>query len=60
MKTLIDYSNKVNIIIAIYISKLRFQACHINVRASKIDGFILETFSIILTRFWIKNKYKKT
>lgn len=41
-----------------YASKLGFQVCQTNVKAQKINGFILKTFEIVTTNFQIEDKLK--
>lgn len=42
-----------------YTSKLGFKVWKINIRAQKIDNFIVKIFKIFLASFQVKNKLKK-
>ena len=42
-----------------YALKLSIKIYYINIRASKIDSFILKTFSIIIANFQIEDKHEK-
>lgn len=51
IKALINYSNKVNIIMLIYFLKLDLKICYINIKNEKIDSLIVEIFEMVLTSF---------
>lgn len=53
VKTLINFGSKINVIILGYISKLGLKICHTNIKAWKIDGFIVKTFRMDLTSFQV-------
>ena len=42
-----------------YIQKLGFKIWKINIKAQKIDDFILKTFEIVIANFLIKKKIDK-
>ena len=56
IKTLIDSSNKVNIIHPVYATNLGFRTRKIDVGAQKIDGFYLNTFKIVIADYSVKNR----
>lgn len=51
VKILLNFGNEINIITAVYISKLGLQIYFTNIRAHKIDGSTFETSRMILARF---------
>lgn len=59
VKALIDSSSKVNAITLGYFLKLGLKIYHIDVKAQKIDSFILKTFEIILASFQVEDKFEK-
>lgn len=59
IKTLINSNNKVNTIIQLYITKLRFKIWPINIRTQKINSFIFKIFNIILASFQVEDKFEK-
>lgn len=59
IQILIDFKNKVNIMIIAYISKIDFKFCSIYIEAEKIDGSTFKKFGITLTSFWFNNKLQK-
>lgn len=50
-KVLIDLGNKINIMTLAYAAKLDLKIQKTNIKARKIDGFILITFEIVLANF---------
>ena len=58
-KTLINSSNKVNIMIPAYASKLDLRGCHTNIGVQKINRSTLEIFEMVLTSFQIEDKFGK-
>lgn len=51
IKALIDSNKEVNIMILAYVAKLGLKVKLIDVETQKINGFILKTFSMILSSF---------
>lgn len=43
----------------VYISKLGFKICCVNVKTQKIDSFILEIFRIVMVNFQVEEKFEK-
>lgn len=60
IKALINSNTKVNAITLAYASKQDLIIRHINVKAQKINGFILKMFEMVLIRFQIEDKLRKT
>lgn len=60
IKALINSNIKVNAITLAYASKQDLIIRHINVKAQKINGFILKMFEMVLIRFQIEDKLRKT
>ena len=56
VQALIVSSSKVNAMIPAYASRLYLRVCHTNVRAQKIDGFIFQTFRMVLADFQVEDK----
>lgn len=54
-----DSGKKINTMIVVYVLKLGFKAHYINVGAQKLDNSTLETFSMVLINFQIKDKLKR-
>lgn len=50
-KALINLGNKINIMTPAYAAKLDLKIQKTNIKARKIDGFILITFEIVLADF---------
>lgn len=53
---MIDSDSKINAMIPTYATKLGLNIRYTDVEAQKIDGFIFETFEIVLANFQIENK----
>lgn len=51
IKALFKFGNKVNTIILAYIAKISLKICSTNIKAQKIDGFILNIFEIVFIKF---------
>ena len=51
IQALLDSGSEVDAITSVYATKLRLRIYSTNVRAQKIDGFTLSTYSIVLTNF---------
>ncbi len=58
--TLLDLVSKVNVMTLVYTIKLGLKVRNINVKAQKIDDFILKTFEIVLVSFQVGDKLEKT
>ena len=59
VQALIDSGNEVNAMIPGYVSKLGLKVRPTNVGAQKIDGFILETFEMVLASFQVKDMLER-
>lgn len=51
VQALIDFGNKINVMVSAYAIKLDFKTCRINVGNQKIDFSIFNIFEIILAGF---------
>lgn len=58
MKALIDSHNKINAIYPAYTMRLDFHIRKIDISVQKINGFHLDTFSIIIVGCSIKDQLK--
>ena len=56
VETLLDSSGKINAMTPAFVSKLGLKVCSTDVGAQKIDGFILQTFGMILASFQVEDK----
>lgn len=59
IRALLDFADEVNAIVPAYMAKLSLKVWLINVGAQKIDGYILETFGMILASFQVEDKLGK-
>lgn len=55
----INFDSKINIIILVYIAKLRLKIRFTKINVQKINNFILKMFKIILANFQVENKIRK-
>lgn len=53
----IEFGNKNNIMSLIYLKSLRLCIKKTNVKAQKIESFILRTYKIVLTVFYLRDKF---
>lgn len=51
VRLLINFDNKINVIISVYTSKLGLNTRHTNVRTQKIDRSTFKTFEMLLANF---------
>ena len=51
-----DSDSKVNTMSLAYIKRLDLNTWKTNVRAQKIDGFVLETFEMVIADFQVEDK----
>lgn len=56
VKALLNFGNETNAIMPAYATKINLKVRLINIGAQKIDGFILNTFRMVLTNFQMKDK----
>ena len=56
VSALIDFGSKVNAMTPVYAIKLSFKVWRTNVRAQKIDAFLLATYKMVITAFQVLNK----
>lgn len=59
VQALINFSNKVNVMIPANASKLDLKICCINVKTQKIDGSTFKILKIVLASFQVENKLEK-
>ena len=60
VQALINFGSKVNVMTPAYLLKLGLKVRFINIKAQKINGFIVETFEMILASFQIEDKLSQT
>lgn len=51
IKAVINFGNKINIIMLAYILEICFKLYHINIKTQKINGFICKIFKMVLASF---------
>ena len=59
VKALLNSGSEVNAKNSDYVQKLEFKIRKINIKNQKIDGFILETFRMVIADFQVKDKVTK-
>ncbi len=56
-KALLDSGSKVNVISQAFAQQLSLKICKTNIRAQKINSTTLETYKIVVSTFFVSNKY---
>lgn len=57
---MLNNGSKVNVMSPAYAERLGFQTWKTNIRAQKIDGSILETFTIVIVDFQVEDEVGKS
>lgn len=59
IKALLNYGSEINVMILVYIVKLRFITQKTSNKVQKIDALVLKTYSIVLARFLFQDDLEK-